>query len=66
VALRWLLQQDNVVPIPGAKNADQATHNAGALSFTLTQDEVGYLNEATAAWRTYPRFREAVNRFRSP
>jgi aryl-alcohol dehydrogenase-like predicted oxidoreductase len=50
VALRWLLEQDNVVPIPGAKNADQATHNAGALSFTLTSEEIAYLNEATEAW----------------
>ncbi len=52
VALRWLLEQDNVVPIPGAKNADQVAHNAGALSFTLTPDEIAYLNEATKAWRT--------------
>ncbi len=52
VALRWLLEQENVVPIPGAKNAEQATHNAGALSFTLTPDEVSYLNEATQAWRS--------------
>jgi aryl-alcohol dehydrogenase-like predicted oxidoreductase len=51
VALRWLLEQENVVPIPGAKNADQARHNAGALSFTLTPDEVTYLNEATETWR---------------
>jgi aryl-alcohol dehydrogenase-like predicted oxidoreductase len=50
VALRWLLEQDNVVPIPGAKNADQAMHNAGALSFTLTSEEIAYLDEATEAW----------------
>jgi aryl-alcohol dehydrogenase-like predicted oxidoreductase len=66
VALRWLLEQENVVPIPGAKNADQATHNAGALSFTLTQDEIAYLNEATTAWRTYPWLRRAGGRFRLP
>ena len=52
VALRWLLEQDNVVPIPGAKNAEQVVHNAGALSFALTPDEIAYLNEATKAWRT--------------
>jgi aryl-alcohol dehydrogenase-like predicted oxidoreductase len=51
VALRWLIEQENVVPIPGAKSAGQATHNAGALSFTLTPDEIAYLNEATKAWR---------------
>jgi aryl-alcohol dehydrogenase-like predicted oxidoreductase len=55
VALRWILQQENVVPIPGAKNAAQATHNAGALSFTLTPDEIAYLDEATKAWRTSKR-----------
>jgi aryl-alcohol dehydrogenase-like predicted oxidoreductase len=52
VALRWLLEQEAVVPIPGAKNADQAAHNAGALSFSLSPDEIGYLNEATEDWRT--------------
>jgi aryl-alcohol dehydrogenase-like predicted oxidoreductase len=52
VALRWLVQQDDVVPIPGAKNADQVTHNAGALSFALTPEEITYLNDATKAWRT--------------
>ena len=51
VALRWLLEQENVLPIPGAKNADQAVHNAGALSFALTPDEINYLNDATTAWR---------------
>ncbi|MGH3340300.1 MAG: hypothetical protein ACRDPL_15940 [Propionibacteriaceae bacterium] len=38
-----------MVPIPGAKNAEQAIHNAGALSFRLTSEEVTYLNEATKA-----------------
>jgi aryl-alcohol dehydrogenase-like predicted oxidoreductase len=51
VALRWLLEQENVLPIPGAKNADQATYNAGALSFALTPDEINYLNDATNLWR---------------
>ena len=51
VALRWLLEQDNVVPIPGAKNAAQVTHNAGALSFSLAPTEIAYLSEATKAWR---------------
>ena len=51
VALRWLLEQESVVPIPGAKNAAQVTHNVGALSFSLTPEEIAYLNEATTAWR---------------
>ncbi len=53
VALRWLIDQEgSVVPIPGAKNAQQAAHNAGALSFQLTADEISQLDEATRRWRT--------------
>jgi aryl-alcohol dehydrogenase-like predicted oxidoreductase len=53
VALRWLLdQQGSVVPIPGAKNASQAEHNAGTLSFQLTPDEIGQLDQATRSWRS--------------
>jgi aryl-alcohol dehydrogenase-like predicted oxidoreductase len=51
VALRWLLEQEGVVPIPGAKTADQAAHNAGALSFRLTPTEIAELGQATTAWR---------------
>jgi aryl-alcohol dehydrogenase-like predicted oxidoreductase len=53
VALRWLLDQEgSVLPIPGAKNARQAEHNAGALSFQLSPDEVSRLDQATRRWRT--------------
>lgn len=51
VALRWLLETEGVLPIPGAKNAMQAQSNAGALLFTLTSDEVAALSEATMGWR---------------
>lgn len=47
VALRWLIQQDNVLPIPGAKNGRQAAQNAGALSFELTAPEMDALDHAT-------------------
>lgn len=52
VALRWLIQQDGVVPIPGAKNAHQAEANARALTFTLTPDGLQALDTATRSWRT--------------
>jgi aryl-alcohol dehydrogenase-like predicted oxidoreductase len=52
VALRWLIQQESVLPIPGAKNGRQAASNAAALSFTLAQAEVEALDRATTAWRT--------------
>ena len=51
VAIRWLIENPIVLPIPGAKNARQATDNAGALSFSLTAQEVEKLNQATLHWR---------------
>jgi diketogulonate reductase-like aldo/keto reductase len=51
VALRWLIEAERVLPIPGAKNARQAAENAGALTFSLTPAEVEALDKATLAWR---------------
>jgi aryl-alcohol dehydrogenase-like predicted oxidoreductase len=51
VALRWLIENPFVLPIPGAKNSQQATENAGALLFSLTPEEVEALSQATLAWR---------------
>lgn len=51
VALRWLIENEWVLPIPGAKNGQQAADNAGALSFSLTPLEIEALNQATMAWR---------------
>jgi aryl-alcohol dehydrogenase-like predicted oxidoreductase len=51
VALRWLIENENVLPIPGAKNSRQAAENVGALSFSLTPKEVEKLSQATVAWR---------------
>lgn len=50
VALNWLVTQGNVVPIPGAKNAEQARQNAGALGWNLTADEVKLLSYVTKNW----------------
>jgi aryl-alcohol dehydrogenase-like predicted oxidoreductase len=47
VALRWLIENPTVLPIPGAKNGRQAAANAGALTFSLTADEVQALDDAT-------------------
>ncbi len=51
VALQWLIENENVLPIPGAKNGKQAAENAGALAFRLTPAEIESLNQATMAWR---------------
>lgn len=51
VALRWLLENPLVIPIPGAKSGAQAAANAATLSFQLTGAEVEALNTATRAWQ---------------
>lgn len=51
VALRWLLENEVVLPIPGAKNGKQAVENTGALAFRLTPSEVEALSQATLAFR---------------
>lgn len=51
VALRWLIENPVVLPIPGAKNGKQAADNAEALKFSLTAEEIESLNQATLAWR---------------
>lgn len=44
-ALRWLIQK-GTVPIPGAKNADQAIQNAGALGWNLDDADMATLDAA--------------------
>jgi aryl-alcohol dehydrogenase-like predicted oxidoreductase len=51
VALNWLIAQGNVIPIPGAKTAEQAKQNAGALGFSLQGDEVAKLEQITRTFR---------------
>jgi aryl-alcohol dehydrogenase-like predicted oxidoreductase len=43
ISLNWLISQGNIIPIPGAKNANQAKQNAGALGWSLTPQEVELL-----------------------
>ena len=46
VALNWVMCKGALV-IPGAKNAEQAEQNAGALGWKLTDQEVTRLDEAS-------------------
>ncbi|HET9587225.1 MAG TPA: aldo/keto reductase [Anaerolineales bacterium] len=46
VALNWVICK-GALPIPGAKNAEQAQENAGALGWRLTEEEVARLDEAS-------------------
>ncbi|MFN8052178.1 MAG: aldo/keto reductase [Acidimicrobiales bacterium] len=43
VALRWIVAK-GAVPIPGAKNGDQARQNAGGIGWDLSPDDVGALD----------------------
>jgi len=46
VALNWVVRK-GALPIPGAKNANQAIQNAGALGWELTEEEVQKLDAAS-------------------
>jgi aryl-alcohol dehydrogenase-like predicted oxidoreductase len=48
VALNWTICK-GALPIPGAKNAEQAQQNAGALGWKLTDEEVAKLDEISDA-----------------
>ncbi|MGB6166618.1 MAG: aldo/keto reductase [Geitlerinemataceae cyanobacterium] len=47
VALNWLICQEGVIPIPGAKNAVQAEQNAGALGWELNSEDVMRLEQVS-------------------
>jgi len=52
VALNWLVSQDAcIIPIPGAKNARQASENIGALGWRLTEEERTRISQAEIASR---------------
>jgi aryl-alcohol dehydrogenase-like predicted oxidoreductase len=50
VALNWLICK-GTLPIPGAKNAAQASENAGAAGWRLTPPEVAALDDASLSFR---------------
>jgi len=55
VALAWAMAK-GAIPIPGAKNGEQAAENVGALACQLTEEEVGELDRmgregGTSTWQ---------------
>jgi pyridoxine 4-dehydrogenase len=46
-ALNWVICK-GAMPIPGAKNAEQAEENAGGAGWRMTDDEIARLDEVTA------------------
>ena len=53
VALRWLIQQDGVVAIPGAKKVEHVVNNAGAMGWALDDDDWKRLEEASRGELSY-------------
>ncbi|CDP16053.1 unnamed protein product [Coffea canephora] len=56
VVLNWLIAQENVVPIPGAKNAEQAKEFAGALGWRLGNEEIDELRSLASKIRPVVSF----------
>ena len=54
VSLNWLICK-GALPIPGAKNPQQAEANAGGAGWHLTEDEVAALDAATDNIREYSK-----------
>ncbi|WP_026731392.1 aldo/keto reductase [Fischerella sp. PCC 9605] len=50
VALNWLIAQGNVIPIAGAKTAQQVRDNVGALGWRLADDEIAHLEKISRPW----------------
>jgi len=51
VALNWLARQPAVLPIPGAKSAEQARQNAESTLFTLTPEQAERLDQLSMPFR---------------
>jgi len=51
VALNWLICKDNIVAIPGVKNAEHAISDAGAVDWRLTALEIETLEKTAAEVR---------------
>ena len=51
IALNWLISNDDVIPIPGAKNSNQAMENAESASFKLEKKDISELDSAYASTR---------------
>ncbi len=50
IALNWLICQGNVIPIPGAKNAQQAKENGGAAMWRLSSEDLKELETVSRPW----------------
>lgn len=55
VALRWAIQKsDNIIPIVGARNAEQLESNLGCLDFELSEQHMKRLDDVSAIDMGFP------------
>src|SRR5690348_1663882 len=54
VALNWVRQRDNMIPIIGARTGEQLRDNLACLEFTLSPPEMQVLDEASKIEMGYP------------
>ena len=52
IALNWVINAhgETIVTIPGATKVGQASDNAGAMNFELSEDDIDYLNEVSSSF----------------
>ena len=55
VALNWLARQSHVIPIPGAKNEEQARENAEAIGWEMSEAEAERLDQLSRSFRVATR-----------
>ncbi|KAK3263685.1 hypothetical protein CYMTET_27525, partial [Cymbomonas tetramitiformis] len=63
VALNYLIGKGNVMPIPGAKSAAHANEFAGALGWSLSEDEALELQTTARELRETVKADSAAMRF---
>ena len=67
IALNWVLQRPTVsTVIVGARNEDQLRQNLGAVGWTLTPEQMGRLDAASAKPAAYPYWHQAGFGERNP
>jgi aryl-alcohol dehydrogenase-like predicted oxidoreductase len=47
IALNWIINKENIIPIPGAKSVEQVQSNIATTEFKLTETEINHLSDIT-------------------
>ena len=67
IALNWLLSRPTVATVLiGARNEEQLRQNLGAIGWTLTNEQIALLDEASATPLAYPYWHQAGFKERNP